>query len=289
MAKLSYKTKDNTDAPERTRIYFASHPDDFNTYFEPICADIFAAQDCAVFYNSELDIPWDEDAMELELAEMRLIVIPVTSKFLYEPNEARDAVFAYAIKKHIPLLPLIQRDGLSKQQTNMPDTIEFRTEKAVICAKFGDICAAERYLQEARKWYREGAWIARGLANETGAAEARRYLSVFYNKLGNTWGNYAAKKWYKKSFEIREQLARETGAAEEYDDLAVSYCYLAAVSRRREKIYLFKEAESIWEDLAKRHPDVQRYECNLQIVREKILKAEKELKAFNDFLNGENQ
>ena len=43
---------------------------------------------------------------------MQLFVIPVTSSFLCEPNRARDTDLPYALEHHIPILPLLQEDGL---------------------------------------------------------------------------------------------------------------------------------------------------------------------------------
>lgn len=43
---------------------------------------------------------------------MQLFVIPVTSSFLCEPNRARDTDLPYALGHHIPILPLLQEDGL---------------------------------------------------------------------------------------------------------------------------------------------------------------------------------
>ncbi|MCD7784658.1 MAG: toll/interleukin-1 receptor domain-containing protein [Oscillospiraceae bacterium] len=97
------------------RVYFACHPGDFEKYFEVICADILAGQDCVVYYNSEPEVPWDEGVMESLLGGIQLMVIPVTGKFLREKNEAREVELAFAIRHHIPVLPVIVENGLEEE------------------------------------------------------------------------------------------------------------------------------------------------------------------------------
>ncbi len=97
------------------RVYFACYPGDFEKYFEVICADILAGQDCVIYYNSEPEVPWDEGTMESLLSGIHLMVIPVTGRFLREKNEAREVELAFAIKNHIPVMPIIMENGLEEE------------------------------------------------------------------------------------------------------------------------------------------------------------------------------
>ncbi len=131
MAKLAYKTKGDSSPQGKERVYFSCHPDDFNVYFEPICRDIFWTQDCVIYYNSEQVMPWDKSTMDLELKHMQLFVIPVTYRFLYQDNAARSMEFIFAIKQHIPILPLMQENGLDSEFNRICGNIQFLNKKSI--------------------------------------------------------------------------------------------------------------------------------------------------------------
>ncbi|MCD8115656.1 MAG: TIR domain-containing protein [Oscillospiraceae bacterium] len=114
MAKIAYKTRGNSSPQNKERVYFASHPADFQPYFFSVCEDILATQNCAIYYDKEPDIPWTSEDMELALSRMQLIVIPVTARFLSQPSAARDVELEFALAHHIPVLPLIEEEGLSE-------------------------------------------------------------------------------------------------------------------------------------------------------------------------------
>ena len=124
MVQFSYAARSGSSAQGKARIFFTSHPDDFR-FFEEIRAMILDRQNCAVYYldpglnpdaifcddsfNSE-----DKKSYLLDLSLMQLIVVPVTTKLLTQPNRARDVDLPFAMRHHIPVLPLMQEDGLEK-------------------------------------------------------------------------------------------------------------------------------------------------------------------------------
>ena len=109
MAAFSYKTRGNSSPQGKAKVYFACHPDDFSL-FDAISNEILAEVNCAVFYKTD---PIENEAEHLSLlAEMNLIVIPITTKFLTVSSPARDIEFPFSQKKHIPVLPLMQESGL---------------------------------------------------------------------------------------------------------------------------------------------------------------------------------
>lgn len=110
MANLQYKTRGNDSPQGNPRVYFCCHPEDFNKYFEAVSEEILQYQRCAIWYASA-DVVRDEDFF-LDLKQMQLFVMPVTTNLLCTENEALDKEFRFAVENHIPVLPLMQESGL---------------------------------------------------------------------------------------------------------------------------------------------------------------------------------
>lgn len=105
MRSLKYLTRGNVNPQGKQKIYFSCYEEDI-CFLEGISNDILSLHDVA-FYYSEKD---DLDIENLKL--MQLIVFPITSNFLYKENYSRLYVLKYALENKIPVLPLIQEDGL---------------------------------------------------------------------------------------------------------------------------------------------------------------------------------
>ena len=112
MSKLQYRTIADERPQGKPKVYFACHPDDFGVYFEEYAAKIHMIQDCAIWYESEPEADYDRDDLELNLSQMQLFVIPVTTKLLTTPNRAMDLEFQLAKERHIPVLPIMMERGL---------------------------------------------------------------------------------------------------------------------------------------------------------------------------------
>ncbi len=112
MSFLNSLTRGNSSLQGKERVYFTCHPEDFDRYFGEITQDIFATQNCAVFYDTDLTAERSPDELEEELSRMQLFVIPITSRFLSEDNRARLVDFEFALAHRIPVLPLMQETGL---------------------------------------------------------------------------------------------------------------------------------------------------------------------------------
>ncbi|MCR4792851.1 MAG: tetratricopeptide repeat protein [Lachnospiraceae bacterium] len=108
---ISYRTKGNSTPTGKNRVYFTCHKDDFESCFDKICSDIFATQDCAVYYTEDMSDA-DYEYMADDLGQMNLFVIPVSMKLLTEPNRAMDVDFRFAMDNHIPVLPIALEPGL---------------------------------------------------------------------------------------------------------------------------------------------------------------------------------
>lgn len=103
MAQLQYKTRGNSSPQGKSRVFFTSHPEEHERYFDQVADWVLSHQNCAIWYGEG-----DED----ELSQMQLFVIPVTKKLLTTSNPALDWYFPFAVKHHIPVLPMMMERGL---------------------------------------------------------------------------------------------------------------------------------------------------------------------------------
>jgi len=109
---LKYVTKGGVSPQGKPRVFFTCHPQDHGAFFEEICRELLDNCSCAVYcYDPAAPAP-EEDERFLDLSQMQLLVIPVTGRFLFQPNTALDVDFPYAVAHHIPVLPLMQEPGL---------------------------------------------------------------------------------------------------------------------------------------------------------------------------------
>lgn len=113
MQELKFKTRGMVNPQGLPRVYFSCHPNDFERYFEMISDEILKKQNCAIFYYGDLT-SYDEEELFLDLGQMQLFVMPVTSNLLIKNSRALDVEFKFAMEKHIPVLPLMQESGLEE-------------------------------------------------------------------------------------------------------------------------------------------------------------------------------
>lgn len=113
MATLNYKTRGNSNPQGKPRVYFCCHNDDFEKFFESISDEILSLQNCSVWYKDDNDYMNEE--LLVDLKEMQLFVMPVTTKLLCTENDALDVEFKFAVENHIPVLPLMQHKGLEQK------------------------------------------------------------------------------------------------------------------------------------------------------------------------------
>ncbi len=107
---LKCKTLADTPAQGKRRVFFTSHPDDFEKYFESITSQILKINNCAIYYKTD-NVYENIDA---DLTDINLFVVPITTKLFLEPCRAMEIDVPYALNKPIPILPLMQEDGLDK-------------------------------------------------------------------------------------------------------------------------------------------------------------------------------
>lgn len=167
---FQYKTRGNASPQGKQKVYFTCHPDDFDRYFEKISEQILEHENCAVWY-------WDSEEsyqdIETELGGMKLLVIPVTTKLLTMPNRTMDVELPYALKKYIPVLPLMQENGLDELFNRNFGSLHYLNENAR-----DDIAAP---YEEKLKQYLSSIIVGDELAQKVREAFAA-YIFLSYRK-----------------------------------------------------------------------------------------------------------
>ena len=112
--QLNFRTRGKDISPQgKPRVFFCCHPEDFDIYFESVSQEILNLENCAIFYDEQPNGGGDTAEWQSRLADMQLFVMPVTSRLLSGNNKGLDD-YQIAIKNHIPVLPLMQEDGLDQ-------------------------------------------------------------------------------------------------------------------------------------------------------------------------------
>ena len=123
MSKLECRTLTHDSPQGKQKVYLCFHPDDFGTYLDAVCDDLFRAfPGCAIYYDSDTEGAYERDDLLLQLSCMQLFVVVVTRRTLEEPSRvmALDIPFAlgrasFALSPeadaprrtcHIPVLPI---------------------------------------------------------------------------------------------------------------------------------------------------------------------------------------
>ena len=73
---------------------------------------MFQTQNCAVYYTPDMTAPISPEDRECDLRMMNLMVIPVSMALLTTPSRAMDEDLAFALREHIPVLPILLEPGL---------------------------------------------------------------------------------------------------------------------------------------------------------------------------------
>lgn len=127
MECLRFYTRQMSSPQGKPRVFFCCHPDDFADCFTRTADRILKEQDCAIWYRE----PTCRDAVPFsDLEQMQLFVMPVTTKLLTTQNRAIDLEFPFAIRQHIPVLPLMQEPGLEQLFNRRCGELQYLDEQA---------------------------------------------------------------------------------------------------------------------------------------------------------------
>jgi len=145
MIKLKYKTRENTSPQGKPRVYFCCHPEDFSKYFETVANEVLEKQNCTIWYVDE-DTSRDDEFFG-DLKQMQLFVMPVTTNLLCSPNVALYSEFKFAVENHIPVLPLMQENGLEKLFNEKCGDLQFLDKHNVDSTAIGYDEKLQKYLE----------------------------------------------------------------------------------------------------------------------------------------------
>lgn len=122
---MQYITKDGSSPKGLPKIYITGHPDDCRRYSGHIREDLFRQHNCAVFYDENPEHPEDMENFSNDLRTMKLVVLIVTSKFVYGDTFAFREVFRQAIADHIPVLPILEEHGIQEDFNEKCGNLQF--------------------------------------------------------------------------------------------------------------------------------------------------------------------
>ena len=129
MAKLDCKPHLLNYGRGNSNVWFCAHPDDYEDYFKRISDDILknsnSIPDITVWFDTEPYADYDEERFLADLEHMKLFVLAVTKKFLTEPSRARLSELNFALRKNIPILPLMLEEGLDAQFESVCGSIQY--------------------------------------------------------------------------------------------------------------------------------------------------------------------
>ena len=144
---LKYKTRGGSRPQGKARVYFCCHPSDFITYFDTISDKILAKQNCAVYYL-EPDSNKDFEELSLYLKQMQLFVVIVSKNFLLTKNNELDTEFSFALKNHIPVLPIMVEDGLEENFNEKCGELQFLNLKSSDKTEISFDIKLEKFLEK---------------------------------------------------------------------------------------------------------------------------------------------
>ncbi|MBQ9746747.1 MAG: tetratricopeptide repeat protein [Clostridia bacterium] len=190
MAKLECITNGTTSLKKKARVWFCAHPEDRDIFLKSVSAEILKIINCAVWYDEEPYAEYDENFF-CDLAQMQLFVMPVTEKLLRGGNRALDVEFRYAMEHHIPVLPLMQEQGLEQLFNKKCGDLQFLDKNN------GDVTAIS-YAEKLKK-YLESVLISDETAKRVRAAFGA-YIFLSYRKKDRKYAQELMRLIHKNEF-----------------------------------------------------------------------------------------
>lgn len=143
MNELRYITPTSHYERGMAGVYLSAHPAELPTLLSFIAEELFRYVDAALFYPSG---EGEETERLLSLSEMRLFVMPVTTRLLTEPNDALAVDFPFALSHGIPVLPLMMEEGLEELFNEKCGSLQFLNRRATDETALGYEEKLEKYL-----------------------------------------------------------------------------------------------------------------------------------------------
>lgn len=112
MGKLSFFTRGQSTIKNKPKVYLAYQKNDYHL-IESIANELLSYFDCAIFYVENYDEIENYNEHLNQLDEMNLFVMIITNNYLSIDNFSLNTEFLHAKNIHLPILPLMQQDGLT--------------------------------------------------------------------------------------------------------------------------------------------------------------------------------
>ncbi len=180
IGSLRFKTRAMINPRGKQRVFFACHPDDFSKSFSILSNDLLKAFNCTIWYfdpKVKITGRGSHESASEELPfifnEMQVFVFPITRKFLFEPNEARNDIFQYALDHKKPILPILMEEGLEADFDKICASIQ-------LISRFGADPTATPY-EEILDNYLNIVLISDEMAEQV-KAEFKTYAFLSYRK-----------------------------------------------------------------------------------------------------------
>lgn len=178
------KTSGNASPVGKPKVFFTCHPDDIG-YYNEISETILMLHDCAIYHTPDMSEAIYDAYSAADLGSMNLFVIPVTVKLLTASSRTIDDDLAFAIKSHIPVLPLIMIPNFRK---NGYDALyEKRFGRIQYLSTLCNDLSAIGYKDKLKKYLSSQLFDAETVEHIRGAFDARIFLS--YRKKDRAYAN----------------------------------------------------------------------------------------------------
>ena len=185
-------TKNNSNPKGKPKVYFTSHPHDVELYVKKISDDVFKTHDCAIYYTESIGGEAASQNLDLDLGAHNLFVIPVTRALLTTPNRAIDVDLPYALKEHIPILPIMMEAGIDHLYSKEDKFGELQYLNAV------STDSSEISYQDKLKKFLDSVLISDELANRVRAA-FDAYIFLSYRKKDRKYANELMRMIHRNS------------------------------------------------------------------------------------------
>lgn len=173
------------------KVWFCAHEKDYPACFDKLAGEILSYVNCAVWYDEEPSLPFDEESLEEDLSLMQLFIMPVTERLLTENNRALSFELKVAAKKHIPVLPVLEDEGLACLFNEKCGNLQY------LCPTAGDETTAS--YEEKLKKFLSSVLIGDELAQKTRDA-FDAYIFLSYRKKDRKYANELMKLIHQNDF-----------------------------------------------------------------------------------------
>ena len=108
---INHKTIQDSPAYAKPHIYVTGHKTDLESCISDVTALLHSVSNCAVYWHDDPEAESAGEDFFGDLDKMNIIVLLLSRRFVSERTAAYERAFAYAVKKHIPVIPILLERG----------------------------------------------------------------------------------------------------------------------------------------------------------------------------------